>query len=104
MISVDAYPFLTFLDLTCHLEIVGFLVALCHLIVKRPKLGSSNQEAYPSASKNAGVVLVPCSHMEVRHYRYSWWCKYFRGIWVSFVMMDEFTVRATKISSGIGVS
>ena len=40
--SVDACPFLAFSDLTCHLEVTGigvyrcFLVALCHLIVRRP--------------------------------------------------------------------
>ena len=31
---------------------------------KETKLGSSNQEASPSAAKNTGMVLVPC-HMEV---------------------------------------
>ena len=30
---------------------------------KETKLGSSEQEAPPSAGKNNGVVLVPCSHM-----------------------------------------
>ena len=30
------------------------------------KLGSSDQEASPSAGKNTGVVLVPCTSMEVR--------------------------------------
>ena len=28
---------------------------------KETELGSSNQEASPSAGKNTGVVLVPCS-------------------------------------------
>ena len=32
---------------------------------KETELGSSNQEASPSAGKNAGVVLVPCLCMEV---------------------------------------
>ena len=32
---------------------------------KEIELGSSDQEASPSAGKNNGVVLVPCSHMEV---------------------------------------
>ena len=38
--SCYAYPFLTFSDLTCHLEDmgIGFLVALSHLIVRRPNL------------------------------------------------------------------
>ena len=59
VISVDAYPFLVFSDMTCHLEDTGicdrngiqthnhlvckqtlycFLVALYHLIVSRPNL------------------------------------------------------------------
>ena len=52
---------------------------------KETKLGSSNQEASPSAGKNTGVVLVPCSHMEL-----------------SFVTTDELSVRVTKIISRIG--
>ena len=71
---------------------------------KETKLGSSNQEASPSAGKNTGVVLVPCSRMEVRPYSYFWWCGYFWGPWVSFSMTDEFSVRVTKITSRIGVS
>ena len=40
VISVDAYPFFAFSDKTCHLEDMGmcFLVALCHLIGRRPNL------------------------------------------------------------------
>ena len=37
---------------------------------KDTELGSSNQEASPSAGKNTGVVLLPCSCMEVCPYRY----------------------------------
>ena len=39
VISVDAYPFLAFSDLTGHFENRNkcFLVALCHLIVRRQK-------------------------------------------------------------------
>ena len=39
-ISVDAYPFLAFSNLTFHLEDkeIYFLVALCHLIVRRLNL------------------------------------------------------------------
>ena len=33
---------------------------------KNTEFGSTDQEASPSASKNTGVVLVPCSRMEVR--------------------------------------
>ena len=40
VINVDAYPFLAFSDLSCHLEDTGmcFLVALYRLIVMKPKL------------------------------------------------------------------
>ena len=41
VISVDAYPFLAFSGLTCHLEDTGigvFLVELCCLIVRRLNL------------------------------------------------------------------
>ena len=63
VISVDAYPFLALSDLTCHLEDtgIGFLVAL---------VGSSDQEASPSAGKNIGIVLVLCSSMEMHPYSY----------------------------------
>ena len=53
---------------------------------KETKLGSSDQEASPSAGKNTGVVLVPCSRMEVHPYSYFPWCGYFWGPWVSFIM------------------
>ena len=59
---------------------------------KEIELGSSDQEASPSACKNTGVVLVPCSCMEVHPYR------------VSFVTADEFSVRVKKITSRIGLS
>ena len=41
VINVDAYPFMAFSNLNCHLEGMGigvFLFALCHLIVRRPNL------------------------------------------------------------------
>ena len=79
-----------------------FLVALWRLIVT--KLGSGDQKASTSAARNTSVVLVPCSHMEVRPYSYFWWCGCFWGPWVSFVLTDEFSVRVTKIISRIGVS
>ena len=37
---------------------------------KEIELGSSNLEVSPSVGKNTGVVLVPCSHMEVHPYSY----------------------------------
>ena len=75
----DAYPFLAFSDLTCHLEDTGIGVFWLHCATgsKETELGSSNQEASPSAGKNTGVVLVPCSHMEVHPYSYFRWCGYF---------------------------
>ena len=99
VISVDAYPFLGFSDLTCHLEHTGIGVFWLHLPPdsKETELGSSNHEASPSAGKNTRVVLVPCSHMDVHRNSYFWWCGYFWGPWVSFVMTDEFSVRVTKI-------
>ena len=71
---------------------------------KETELGSSDQEASPSAGKNTGLVLVSCSHMEVRPYSYFGCCGYFLCLWVSFVMADEFSVRVTKITSRIGAS
>ena len=105
VISVDAYPFFAFSDLTCHPEDTGidvFLVVLCCLIVRR--LGSSRQESSPSSGKNTGVVLVPSSPMEVHPYSYLQWFKYLRDPWVLFVAIDEFSVRVTKFTSRIGVS
>ena len=71
---------------------------------KETEPGSSDQEASPSEGKNIGVVLVPCSRIELRPYSYFWWCGYFCGPWVSFVTVDEFSARVTKITSRIGVS
>ena len=59
---------------------------------KETELGSSDQEASPLAGKNIGVVLVPCSRIEVRPYSYFRWWAYFRDPWVSFVTTDEFSV------------
>ena len=49
---------------------------------KEAELGSSQQEASPSAGKNTRIILVPCSPMEERPYR----------------------LRVRKITSGIGIS
>ena len=72
--------------------------------IMETKFGSSNQETSPSAGKVTGVVLLPCSRMEVHPYCYFSWCGYFLGPLVSFVMTGEFLVRVTKITSRIGVS
>ena len=37
---------------------------------KETELRSSDQEAFPSACKNTGVVVVPCSLMEVHPYSF----------------------------------
>ena len=65
VISVYAYPFLAFSNMTCHLQDTGKVFSGCTVLPgsKETKLGSSEQEAPPSAGKNNGVVLVPCSHM-----------------------------------------
>ena len=107
VISVNAYPFLAFSDLTCHLEVTGIGVFWLHCAAwcKGTELWSNDQEASPSPGKNTRVVLVPCLCMEVRNYSYvDIWCGYFSGPWVSFGMTDEFSVRVTKFTSKIGVS
>ena len=65
--------------------------------IKENELGRSDQEASPSAGKNIGVVLLPCSRMEMRPYSYFWWRGYFWGLWVSFFTTDEFSVRIHKL-------
>ena len=104
VISVDAYPFLAFWDLNCHFEDTGIGVFWLLCATWWTELGSSDQEACPSAGKNTGVVLVPCLRTEVRPYGYFRWCGYFWVPWVSFVTANEFSVKVTKITSRIGVS
>ena len=60
MISVYAYPFLAFSNLTCHLGDTGIGVSSCTVPPdsKETELGSSNQGAFPSAGKNTGIVFV----------------------------------------------
>ena len=78
VISVDAYPFLAFSNLTCHLEDTGMVFSGCLTSdSKKTKLRSSNQKASPSAGKNTGVLLQPCSHIEVSPYSYFRRCGYF---------------------------
>ena len=62
VISADAYPFLTFSDLACHLEDTGIGVSGCTVPPdsNETELGSSNKEASSSSGKNTGIVLVPC--------------------------------------------
>ena len=61
VISVDAYRFLAFSDLTCHLKDTRIGVSGCTVPPdsKETKLGSSDQEASLSAGKNTRIVLVP---------------------------------------------
>ena len=60
--DIGTYPFLAFSDLTCHLvgTWMGVFWLHCAPDSKKTELGSSNQEAPPSAGKNTGIVLVPC--------------------------------------------
>ena len=87
MISVDAYPFFAFLDLTVILGKRNrcFLVALCHLIVRRPNLENSNQEASLSAGKNSIIPTTISGGVDISE--------------VSFATTNEFSVRVTKITS-----
>ena len=65
-IGGDAYPFLAFTDLTCHLEDTEYGFSGCTVPPdsKESEFRSSDQEASVTAGKNTGVVLVPCSRME----------------------------------------
>ena len=60
--SIDAYPFWAFSDLICHLRIQEQVFSGYTVLpdIKENELGSSDQEASPSAGKNTDVVLVPC--------------------------------------------
>ena len=86
------------------MRILEYLFSGCTVLPdsKETKVGSSDQEASPSADKNTGVVLVPCFNMCVP-------TAIFGGVdiskipWVSFVMTHEFSVRVTKITLRIGV-
>ena len=100
MISVDAYPFLAFSDLTCHLEDIRIGFSGCTV------LPGSDQDASALASKNTRVVVVPC---------HAWKCaptaisgdvdiSELPGCPKSFVTTNEFSVRITKITSRICVS
>ena len=41
--------------------------------------------------------------MEVCPYSYFQWCGYFKGPWVSFVAIDEFSVRVKRITRKLKV-
>ena len=59
LISVDAYPCLAFSDLACHIEdkrIDVFLVALCHMIVRRPNLKVTTKMLLHQQVKIPGYV------------------------------------------------
>ena len=61
VISADACHFLAFLDLTCHhedIEIGAFFGCTVLPDGKETELGSSNQEASPSAGKKFCSVLL----------------------------------------------
>ena len=62
VISVNVYPFLASSYLTCYLGDTGIDV-FCDFTVspdsKETELISSDQEAFPSAGKITGVLIVP---------------------------------------------
>ena len=58
VISIDAYSFVAFSDLTCHFENSGIDVFWLHCLEN--ELQSSDQEASPSPSKHSGLVLGQC--------------------------------------------
>ena len=62
VLSVDAYPFLAFSDMTCHLQYTGIIFSGWIVLPdsKETVLGSSEQEVSPSTGKNTGKVLVLC--------------------------------------------
>ena len=69
VISVDAYPFLAFSDLSLSPRAYRnrcFLVALCHLIIRRRNLEVGTKSLLHQQVKSTGVFLVPCPRMEVR--------------------------------------
>ena len=103
VISVDAFLFVAFSDLNYHLEHMGIGVSWLFDSMET-ELGSSNQEASPSAGKKTGVVFVSCLCMEVCPYSHFRWCGYYWGPWASFVTTHDFSVRVTKITSRITVS
>ena len=78
VISVYAYLFLAFSDLTCHLEDTGMFSGCTVLpYSEETELGNSGHKSFSSAGKNTGVASVPCSCMEVRPYSYFQRCGYF---------------------------
>ena len=98
VINVDAYPFFRFVipDLPpWGYRNRCFLVALYFLKVKRLNFSISRWKYQSSFS----AML----RMEVCPYNYCWWCGYSWGLWVSFVMADESSVRVTKVIPKIGV-
>ena len=50
---------------------------------KETEHGRSNQSVFPSASKNTGVVLVPCCAWKCVLTAIFWCCVYFWGPWMS---------------------
>ena len=70
---------------------------------KETELGNSDQEASSSAGNNNSSFSAML-YMHVCPYSYFQWCGYFQPSLVSFVMTYEFSLRVTKITSGICVS
>ena len=68
---------------------------------KEMELGSSNQEASPSAGKNSSVVLVPCCLWKCVPTAISGGVDIFEPPGCH-LLCHEFSVRVTKITSSIG--
>ena len=69
---------------------------------KETKLGSSDQEALPSAGKNIGIVLVPCCGWKCVPAAISGGVDFLSSLGV-ICYDNEFSVRVIKITSRIGV-
>ena len=106
VISVDAYLFWLSQTWPVTLRIQEQVFSGCTVLPnnKETKLGISNQEASPLAGKKNQGSFSAMLCMEVCPYSCFQWFEYYWGPWVSFVTIDEFSVRVTKIPSRIGVS
>ena len=85
VINVDAYPYVVSSDLVT-LRIQEWVFSSCTVPPNKKveQLGSSNQEASPSAGKITGIVLVTCRACKYP-YRYFRRREFFGGPWLSLL-------------------
>ena len=91
VISVDAYPFLAFSNLTCHLEDMGIGVFRLHCAayIKETKLGSSDQEASPSAGKNSFSAMFAHGSASLQLFPLVWiFLRSLGVIWYRWVLSE----------------